>query len=209
MRLLLQQVRFCNLVGYGDIVPLTLIGRLITVFNCLLGIFLISILISAFAVYSSLDEWELKAYNDIKKLYNNEENKYVFDFMKMKVQRIGFNKIRYFRKYEISRSNYRYLLMKRHMVPFHVYYEKLFSTIEKTHNTISAFSKRLYLINPAIINLHIKAINTLELFKDSRDNSYRLLNLMNMIIYLKSIIPVKSNYNLFRFRKCEKKSNTL
>jgi hypothetical protein len=158
-------------------------------------------LISAFAVYSSLDEWETKAYEDIRKLYDNEESTYINNFIKMKIQKISFNKINLFRKYQISRSNYRYLIMKRYNLSISVFYEKLFEIIDKTHNTLSSFSNRLYKINPAIINLHIKSINLLDIFKMSRDNTYRLLNLINIMRYLKYTIPLESIIHLIKIMK--------
>jgi len=42
------------LAGYGEFVPITFIGRLICVFVCIMGIFILSLLVSYLAIHTEL-----------------------------------------------------------------------------------------------------------------------------------------------------------
>ena len=161
------------------------------VFACILGIFLISVLVSAFAVYSSLDEFEQMAYRDILKLTDNTEKNYVDQFIKMRLKRFGIDKMRLMTKYKENRVNYRYLILKKNNLTISQFYEKLFTIIEASHHGLSSLSRRLDKIYPAIYNLSNKGINNLEISKDSRDITYRTLNLINIMRHLKYKIEVK------------------
>jgi hypothetical protein len=164
------------------------------VFICVLGIFFISISISAFAVYSSLDEWEEMAYRDIKNLSHSDERTYIDSFIKMKLQKSELNRISHFKRYKIHRTNFRYLIMKRHNLSINQFYEKLFERVEKTHDTLSSFSQRLDKINPSIINLNYRGNRIFEMIKNSRNNSYRLINIISIMVYLKSRIHINGIY---------------
>ena len=57
-------------VGYGDFYPSTRFGRIIGVIACILGIFLISLLVTTMLLATSFSPEQLKAYNQIKKQRN-------------------------------------------------------------------------------------------------------------------------------------------
>jgi hypothetical protein len=163
------------------------------IFSCIFRIFLISILVSAFAVYSSLDEFELMAYRDILKLKYNKQHKYLHQFLQMKLKCTGLEKMKQMIKYKENRVTFHYLIMKKNNLTINQFYEKLLKIIESSHHGLSSLSRRLDKIYPAISNLSSKGIDSMEIFKDSRDVSYRTLNLINIIRHLKFRIEVKCN----------------
>jgi hypothetical protein len=169
------------------------------VFSCILGIFLISLLVSAFAVYCCLDEYELMAYRDILKLKDNREQAYLNHYIKMRLKRFGLDKMRQMIEYKENRVKYRYLIMKRNNLTINQFYEKLFNIIDASHRGLNSLSRRLDKIYPAIYNLSTKGINNIDIFKESRDNTYRTLNLINVMRHLKFRIEVKSIYNIIKY----------
>ena len=84
-------------IGFGDFSPHTVLGRLITAFACLLGIFLQSLfIISMFLFIMFSNENESKAYAEINLLYdkekkNSEYNIYFKNLVKYKFRKL-FNK---------------------------------------------------------------------------------------------------------------------
>jgi predicted transcriptional regulator len=131
------------------------------------------------------------AFRDITKLSNNIERKYVEQFMKMRLKRFGIQKIREMIKYKENRVNYRYLILKKNNLTVSQFYEKLFHIIDASHRGLSSLSRRLDRIYPAIYNLSSKGIKNLEMSKDSRDMTYRTLNLINIIRHLKYRVEIK------------------
>jgi hypothetical protein len=66
----------CLIVGFGDITPNTVLGRIIGVIVCLVGVFILSLLVVTLTIFTDLDQDELLAYNDISSLSTS------FDMMK-------------------------------------------------------------------------------------------------------------------------------
>ena len=56
---------FFNLVGYGDIIPTTYIGRFVTALACILGTFVMSILVVFINDLISFDDIETRIYNSV------------------------------------------------------------------------------------------------------------------------------------------------
>jgi hypothetical protein len=81
-------------IGYGDFTPVTMIGRIIIVTCCIVGVFMISLIFSSFVVLTDLENSELEAYNQIEYFYLKDQNQaeynsYLNDFIRYK-----FNKLR-------------------------------------------------------------------------------------------------------------------
>jgi Ion channel len=53
-------------VGYGDIYPVTHLGRLTTIFACIWGMFIISMIIVTLTSIITLSNEEEKAYNQLQ-----------------------------------------------------------------------------------------------------------------------------------------------
>jgi hypothetical protein len=147
--------------------------------------------VSAFAVYSCLDEFELMAYSDILKLKNNKGKKYLLQFLKMKLKPFSLEKMRQMTLYKENIVSFRNILMRKNILTISQFYEKLFNIIESSHLGLSNLSKRLDKIYPRIYNLSNNGIDIIETFKDSRDVTYRNLNLINIIRNLKFRVEIK------------------
>jgi hypothetical protein len=55
-------------VGYGDIKPLTHMGRFVGVISCLLGMLIVSLMVVSLNVLTDFTQEEKKAYNILKKV---------------------------------------------------------------------------------------------------------------------------------------------
>ena len=62
-------------IGYGDITPKTVIGRIIGVIVCLVGVVVLSLIVVTLTIFTYLDSDELVAYNSIKNLSTSENTK--------------------------------------------------------------------------------------------------------------------------------------
>jgi hypothetical protein len=100
-------VTMCT-IGYGDIIPHTVLGRFIGLIVCLVGVFILSLLVVTLTLFTDLDSEELKAYNDIDSIntsyiMKNETEKYIDSILKFKIKsklkKIDFScvKEKYFR----------------------------------------------------------------------------------------------------------------
>ena len=80
-------------IGYGDFTPATMIGRIIIVTCCIVGVFMISLIFSSFVVLTDLENSELEAYNQIEYFYLKDKNKaehesYLNDFISYKINKL-------------------------------------------------------------------------------------------------------------------------
>ena len=66
-------------IGYGDITPKTVIGRIIGVIVCLVGVVVLSLIVVTLTIFTYLDSDELVAYNSIKNLGTSENTKKKID----------------------------------------------------------------------------------------------------------------------------------
>ena len=66
-------------IGYGDITPKTVVGRIIGVLVCLVGVVVLSLIVVTLTIFTYLDSDELVAYNAINSLSTNY-------FTKQKIQ---------------------------------------------------------------------------------------------------------------------------
>jgi hypothetical protein len=66
-------------IGYGDITPKTVIGRIIGVIVCLVGVVVLSLIVVTLTIFTYLDSDELVAYNSIKSLGTSENTKKKID----------------------------------------------------------------------------------------------------------------------------------
>jgi hypothetical protein len=85
--------KYLIIVGFGDFVPTTIVGRIIGVFVCIVGVFLLSLLVVASINYTKLDNDEDKAYKDIEVVCTQNQHinffKNYFDaYIKYKVLRL-------------------------------------------------------------------------------------------------------------------------
>ena len=83
-------------IGYGDFTPATMIGRIIIVTCCIVGVFMISLIFSSFVVLTDLENSELEAYNQIEYFYFKDKNKaeyesYLNDFISYKINKLRRN----------------------------------------------------------------------------------------------------------------------
>jgi hypothetical protein len=81
------------LVGYGDITPSTLLGRFIGVFVCLIGVFILSLIVVTLTLFIDLDKDEVVAFNEISSLSHSYESKKNIDnyIGKLIISRIKYN----------------------------------------------------------------------------------------------------------------------
>lgn len=96
-------------VGYGDIFPLTILGRVFTIVACLVGVFVVSTLISKLAEVTQLNDDESAAYDAIIELDTEKE------VIKTKLKLAGYvvsylNSVR--KKMPFSERYKRYMLFK-------------------------------------------------------------------------------------------------
>ena len=66
-------------IGYGDITPKTVLGRIIGVIVCLVGVVVLSLIVVTLTIFTYLDSDELVAYNSIKNLGTSESKKKKID----------------------------------------------------------------------------------------------------------------------------------
>ena len=59
-------------VGYGDIYPMTILGRVIAVIACLWGTFLTSLMVVALKISTEHSKQEQRAFNEIKRYIKNQ-----------------------------------------------------------------------------------------------------------------------------------------
>jgi len=63
------------LVGYGDIVPATILGRFVGVIICLIGVLILSLIVVTLSLYTNLDKDEEEAYKDIQAFSTSYHNR--------------------------------------------------------------------------------------------------------------------------------------
>ena len=78
-------------IGYGDITPKTVIGRIIGVIVCLVGVVVLSLIVVTLTIFTYLDSDELVAYNSIKNLSTSENTKKKIDNY---IKRIIINRVK-------------------------------------------------------------------------------------------------------------------
>ena len=80
-------------IGYGDFTPNTLFGRIIGIFCCLMGIFILALVVVTLMINTTLNDDELRAYNEIEVAYMKAQKTNIFtnyynNFMSYKVSKI-------------------------------------------------------------------------------------------------------------------------
>lgn len=62
-------------IGYGEYTPVTMVGRMIIVTCCIVGVFMISLIFSSFVVLTDLENSEQNAFDQIEYFYMKDRNK--------------------------------------------------------------------------------------------------------------------------------------
>jgi len=106
-------------VGYGDMFPRSILGRLVGVVACIIGMIIVSMIIVSLAVITQFTNDEEKAYMKLKKL-RAEENvsekateviKAVIMIRKFNLKKVNQKKIE-----SLSKANVKYALLTQHFV---------------------------------------------------------------------------------------------
>ena len=78
-------------IGYGDITPKTVIGRIIGVIVCVIGVVVLSLIVVTLTIFTYLDSDELVAYNNINNLHSTQKlkkriEKYIKRIMSIRIK---------------------------------------------------------------------------------------------------------------------------
>lgn len=209
-----QYIIFNNLVGFGDYTPKTMIGRIISIFCCILGVFLLSLVVVILMLFITLNEDELKAYEDIsimtsKERKNNVYTHYFDKFLQVKINMLLKNKA-HIQDIFINKNHFKiikerlYLRVRSRMIKS--------SRISDFGNSISDLWEDKYL---PIIDTIISQVDTMSPItehisdvtgdhiaeiKFSKELSFRLFNFMRMFeqvgchFEISSLDEIKGNH---------------
>mmetsp|Transcript_40802 Transcript_40802/g.42613 ORF Transcript_40802/g.42613 Transcript_40802/m.42613 type:complete len:681 (+) Transcript_40802:66-2108(+) len=107
-------------IGYGDLVPVTMLGRVLGVLCSIAGIFFIAMLFVFLVLYITLDNDEHQAYKKIVYIYQKKDstdqfNSYINSYIKYKflksIKSRALDSIKYKNKYQVLRNKYYYSLL--------------------------------------------------------------------------------------------------
>ena len=81
-------------IGYGDYTPVTMVGRIIIVTCCIVGVFIISLIFGSFVVLTNLENSEQSAFDKIEyfsmmEQKNNEVDNYMKDYIRYKFSKFS------------------------------------------------------------------------------------------------------------------------
>jgi hypothetical protein len=193
-----------------------MIGRFIGMFLCLVGIFLLSLIVVTMMMFLTLDEDEYKAYSDIeinntKILKNNYFNKYFDTFIKYKINKIRKAK---YKQYQLQDNfilrNKVNILREQYLLRIHSSLFKPIKISDFCNATREMWESYHWKILNDVIN-HVDKLtpqinhfadNTLKYLKEFRNcktNIFKILNVSRFIstcgncVELKDINDIKGD----------------
>jgi hypothetical protein len=106
-------------VGYGDIFPVTAGGRIFTIMACIIGTFVVSLIISQLTELIALEPDQEAAYDEIMNEKKRKNNKEILD-----------RRVKYFLKYKITKvrkenKKVKYQELFQKQVPYQKFREQI------------------------------------------------------------------------------------
>lgn len=206
---LINLINFYPLVGYGDMVPATMIGRIVAVWCCMIGIFILSLLVVALMHFTLLDAEEEIAYKEIDVAYtqtqaNNFISHYFDSYIKYKMWK--FKKEREMKEYFIKKNKYK-IKKEAHLIKIKASLQKPFDLAEFCKNAREGWNeevmKNKYLLAKNVDHfdfsldpLILKTKDSLNLSKTSKKYSFKLFNLSRLMVNLGSKFDLQSKISL-------------
>ncbi len=196
-----------NLVGYGDLTPKTLFGRLTGVFFSILGIFIMSLFIVALVNITILDPVEYHVYKKIIKAdikSQSDKLKGSSSFIKYKLSKL--NKKSNLSRVINARNNYTFL-REKYLIKLQRLYNPKSNLVTLCQNMQDILSDHYAVekielskkCNSLIKSFQPLSDNTekqVRLFKTCKRNTFSLINLSLMMMSLGNSfeVPCTNNY---------------
>jgi hypothetical protein len=194
---------FITLVGFGDLTPTTLLGRIIAVFACIFGIFALSLLIYYILISVQMNEWEIYAYQDICNITtkkNERSRNYFEDYIVYKLSKRRSHLTEFMENANRLRTNSHnnlFFIRSRIMTTYtplefcehiiDIWYRSSTTTIRKMQEIVS----NLY---PELVEFARSTSQLIVVIKNSKVLMFKLYNLFKIYTLLQNSFRIESKY---------------
>jgi hypothetical protein len=182
-----------------------MVGRIIGVFCCMIGIFILSLFVVAIMHYTLLDAEEEKAYKQIDVVHTQtQENNFITNYFNtyIKYKMWRFKKKKEIRDYFIKKNRYK-IVREAHLLKIKASLEKPFDMIEFCDNVRDVWDEEALenkysiavncdKITNSIEPLIHRAQSTLNSGKTSKKYAFKLFNLARLMVNIGTKFEMQS-----------------
>jgi hypothetical protein len=187
-------------VGYGDMFPRSILGRLIGVIACIIGMIIVSMIIVSLAVITQFTNDEEKAYMKLKKLKAEENvSEKAADVIKAVIimRRISLEKARNNKKKDNSKAKSGYTLLTRHFV----YITQLKRSISNFKNDFKIAISHSEPVDDLLIRLEGELEENIKKICENKLEMIRVDEILRKVIDLQEDIRIKTSHITNRQRR--------